>query len=163
MAFHGRAYLAARLAIEPGIDLNPWSKQYADQATPAPPAIRFITGDIFRMAPSPAPDFIISSLFTHHLGDELLICFLQWMERHARHGWFINDLHRHPVPYYFFKRASRLLRLNEMVQHDGPISIARAFVKADWIKYLAAAQIPLNQVEIRWFFPFRIGIARRKP
>jgi len=25
------------------------------------------------------------------------------MDSHARSGWFINDLHRHPLPYYFIK------------------------------------------------------------
>lgn len=145
-----------------GVDHNPWSKQYADQATPSWLNIKFETTDIFEFEPARQADFVISSLFTHHLNDEQLVRFLQWMERHAKHGWLINDLHRHPLAYFLIKYTSRLLRFHYMVQHDGPISVARAFTKADWVKYLIAADVPLDQVKIRWFFPFRYSVVRLK-
>ena len=47
-------------------------------------------------------------------------------------GWFINDLSRAAIPYYFFQIFSKLARLHSFVQHDGPISIARSFVLEDW-------------------------------
>ena len=49
------------------------------------------------------------------------------MERHARHGWFINDLHRHPLPYHGFRLLARVMGWHRFVQHDGQVSIARAF------------------------------------
>jgi 2-polyprenyl-3-methyl-5-hydroxy-6-metoxy-1,4-benzoquinol methylase len=145
-----------------GVDLNPWSKQYTDQVIPASLHIKFETYNIFDFEPTRQADFIISSLFTHHLNDQQLIDFLQWMERHARHGWFINDLHRHPLAYYLFKYLSKLMRFDYMVQHDGAISVTRAFTKADWKRALVAASIPPEDVSISWFFPFRICIERRK-
>jgi 2-polyprenyl-3-methyl-5-hydroxy-6-metoxy-1,4-benzoquinol methylase len=146
-----------------GVDLNAWSKQYADQATPASLNIKFETADIFDFAPTRQVDFIISSLFTHHLDDEQLVRFLRWMEIHAKQGWLINDLHRHPVAYFLIKYASRLLGFHYMVQHDGPVSVARGFTKSEWIRHLTQADIPSDQIEICWFFPFRYRVVRRMP
>jgi len=146
-----------------GVDLNPWSARYAQTAAPSSPLITYETSDIFDFAPERKFDFVISALFTHHLDDEQLVRFLQWMERHAVKGWLINDLHRHPLAYFLFKYLSRLLRLDYMVQHDGAISVARAFTKADWTRALTAAGIPIAQITIRWCFPFRYAIERYRP
>jgi 2-polyprenyl-3-methyl-5-hydroxy-6-metoxy-1,4-benzoquinol methylase len=146
-----------------GVDLNPWAAQYAKTVTPPSLLLTFETSDIFDFAVERKFDFAISALFTHHLNDEQLVRFLQWMERHTTRGWFINDLHRHPLAYFLFKYLSRLLRLDYMVQHDGAISVARAFTKADWVRTLSAAGIPMERATIRWYFPFRYAIERRKP
>jgi len=145
-----------------GIDLNPWSKRYAEQVTSPDLGIQFETSDIFNFAPDRKADFVISSLFTHHLNDDQLVDFLRWMEHHTTQGWFINDLHRHPLAYFLIKYGALLLGFHIMVRHDGPISVARAFTKTDWIGYLKAAAIPMDQVKIRWFFPFRYGVERHK-
>jgi 2-polyprenyl-3-methyl-5-hydroxy-6-metoxy-1,4-benzoquinol methylase len=145
-----------------GVDLNPWSAQYAKSVTPPSSPITFETSDIFDFARDRKFDFAISALFTHHLNDEQLVHFLKWMEQHTTRGWLINDLHRHPLAYFLFKYLSRLLRLDYMVQHDGAISVARAFTKADWMRTLTAADIPMEQTAIRWCFPFRYAIGRHK-
>ena len=146
-----------------GVDLNPWSKKSAEQATPPNAPIRFETANIFDIAPSRHFDFIISSLFTHHLTDAENVRFMRWMDERAMQGWFINDLHRHSLPYYFVKYVARLLRLNPSVQNDGPISVARAFMAADWQRFLDDAGIHAAKKGISWFFPFRYCLARNKP
>ena len=143
------------------MDLNPWSKRSAEQLTPANAQIRFETSDIFRFEPG-AIDLIISSLFTHHLSDSKLVRFLRWMDQHAVRGWFINDLHRHPVPSFLFTHAARVLFFDRMVRYDGPLSIARAFTASDWRRLLAAAGMPSKRTRIDWFFPFRYCVAGRK-
>jgi 2-polyprenyl-3-methyl-5-hydroxy-6-metoxy-1,4-benzoquinol methylase len=145
-----------------GIDLNPWSKKSADLATPADAPIRFQTADLFALDPSRRPDFIVSSLFTHHLTHGELVRFIQWMDRHAARGWFINDLHRHPLPYFFIKYAVRVLFSNRMIRHDAPVSVARAFTASEWRDLLREAAIPVERTEIEWFFPFRYGVSCRK-
>jgi 2-polyprenyl-3-methyl-5-hydroxy-6-metoxy-1,4-benzoquinol methylase len=145
-----------------GIDLNPWSTQYAISMTPASLPVTFETSDIFDFNLEKKFDYTISALFTHHLNDEQLIRFIQWMEQHAVKGWFINDLHRHPLAYFLFKYLSRLLRLNYMVQYDGAVSVTRAFTKADWVHTLSASGIPKEHAAIRWHFPFRYSIERYK-
>ncbi len=145
-----------------GIDLNPWSRKSAEQITPKDSPIRFETADVFSLDPARRADFIVSSLFAHHLTDCELIRFIQWMDRHATRGWFINDLHRHPLPCFFIKYAVRLLFANRMIRHDAPLSVARAFTVSEWRQLLGEAGIPAERTKIEWFFPFRYGVACRK-
>jgi 2-polyprenyl-3-methyl-5-hydroxy-6-metoxy-1,4-benzoquinol methylase len=146
-----------------GVDLNPWAKQSAEQDTPSAMNIRYETSNIFSFDPARQADFIISCDFTHHLTDAELIRFIQWMDSHATRGWFINDLHRHPLPYYFIKTVFNMLPLSRMMRSDGPISISRAFIADDWRRLLAEAGIPPERTSITWNFPFRYGVACRKP
>ena len=143
-----------------GIDLNPWSTRAASEATPAELGITWINSDIFDYSAEGRADLILSSLFTHHLDDAALIRFLAWMEATASLGWFVNDLHRHALPYAVFSRASRAMRMHRFVQHDGPVSIARSFVVDDWRRLLAAAGIPPGAAEIHWWMPFRLCVSR---
>ena len=98
----------------------------AEADTPQEMNIRFETSNVFALDPARQADFIISCNFTHHLTDAELVRFIKWMDSHAIRGWFINDLHRHPLPYYFVKTVFRLLPLSRMMRSDGPISISRA-------------------------------------
>lgn len=145
-----------------GVDRNPWSAKAAEAATASGSPIRFCTADIFEFRPASPIDIVISSLFTHHLDENSLIRFISWMEANATIGWFINDLHRHAIPYHFFRVSSRMLRFHEFVQHDGPISIARAFDFSDWRRLLAAVGVPDSGVDVRWVFPFRLCVSRYK-
>jgi SAM-dependent methyltransferase len=145
-----------------GIDLNPWSKRAAELATPPGMKIRFETGDLFAIDEGRRFDFVISSLFAHHLDDDQLVRFLRWMERHATRGWFVNDLHRHAVPYWFLRGLFALGRFNRMVVHDGPVSVARSLTRRDWEAALDRAGIDRRHVEIGWWAPFRWGIGRLK-
>jgi SAM-dependent methyltransferase len=173
-----------------GVDLNPWSARAATEVT-APahgPAkacpgldpgwmpvrrqghaltyesrpIRYVTANLFDYRPLAPIDIVISSLFTHHLDDAALVRFVAWMEANARIGWFVNDLHRHPLPYHVFRTTARALRFHHFVQHDGPISIMRAFVAADWHRICRRAELPPGAAEVRWRFPFRLCVARAK-
>ena len=145
-----------------GVDLNPHAARAAREFTPSGSAIQWITGDAFT-SPLPAPpDLIISSLFTHHLPDSGIVQFLAWMERTATRGWFINDLHRQAVPYHLFKLLAKAARWHRFVQHDGPISIRRAFRAEDWQTHLNAAGIAQNQVSIQHLRPGRLCVSRVK-
>ncbi len=143
-----------------GVDLNPWSRQSAELSFPDSRA-RFATANIFTFEPDRPVDIIISSLFTHHLTDQQLVDFLKWMHARARRGWFINDLHRHPIPYHFIKFATGLLSSNRLIRNDAAVSVARAFSVADWHRLLARAGLE-NQVSIQWFFPFRLCLSCEK-
>jgi SAM-dependent methyltransferase len=143
-----------------GVDLNPWSRRAAELATPAGRPIQWVTADAFAYAPPAGIDVILSSQFTHHLPDALVVRFLRWMEATARVGWFVNDLHRHPLPYHFFRHFARLARFHRIVQYDGLVSITRAFTRADWRALVAEAGVDASAVEVRWRVPFRITVER---
>jgi len=133
-----------------GIDLNPRSAGIAQAAAPGLP-IRWLTGDAEAL--DFKPDFIVSSLVAHHMEDAELVRFLGWMDGAAARGWFVNDLHRHWLAYWGFRAGSGWF--HPIVQHDGALSVRRAFVRADWALLLEAAGV---RAEVRWYFPFRWGV-----
>jgi len=145
-----------------GIDLNPDAVAIATEASGPASAIRWVACDVFAYKP-PAPfDLIVSSLFTHHLDDEELIRFVGWMEARAGFGWCINDLCRAPIPYYLLRAFARVAGLHAFVQHDGPVSIARAFRPQDWRRICAEAGLKERDVIIRAYTPARLCVMRRK-
>jgi len=145
-----------------GIDINPWSKETAEKITPKNAPIKFETANIFDLGANRKPDFIISSLFTHHLDDDSLIKFICWMDNQGASGWFINDLHRHFIPYFFIKWITYILPLNRLVKNDAAVSVARAFTRKDLWRVIDAAKIARDRVEIKWFFPFRYSVTCKK-
>jgi len=145
-----------------GVDLNPMSEPIARAATPRGISIDYRTGNVFDFEPERPIDFIISSQTTHHMSNEELAAFIRWMDRAAARGWFIADLHRHPVPFHVFRALSWAARWHRFVRHDGPVSIARSFRRDDWERVLAAGGIPAGAAEIRWHVPFRLCVSRLK-
>jgi hypothetical protein len=105
---------------------------------------------------------VVSSLFTHHLSESEVIRFLQWMESNTLLGWLINDLSRGAISYHFFRVFSKLARFHPYVQHDGPISIARAFVPQDWRRMCALAGLDDRDVQIKNYRPGRLCVGRKK-
>jgi 2-polyprenyl-3-methyl-5-hydroxy-6-metoxy-1,4-benzoquinol methylase len=152
-----REYLSLNLT---GVDLNPWSKRSAETAYPGS-CIRYKTADIFAFEPEAPVDIVICSLFTHHLAEDRLVEFLRWIDGRATQGWFINDLHRHPLPYYFIKLTTGIFSRNRLIRHDAAVSVARAFTVADWQSLLEKAEIG-GRACVEWFFPFRLCVSCRK-
>ena len=142
-----------------GIDLNPRSELAARAHTPPGIAIDFRTGDYAALADEPW-DVIVSSLVAHHMTDAQLIHFLRFMERHARRGWFVNDLHRHRFAHAGFPLLATIARWHPIVRHDGTLSIARSYRPGEWPPILKAAGI----ADARVFraFPFRLCVERRR-
>jgi hypothetical protein len=91
-----------------------------------------------------------------------LIRFISWMEANAAVGWFVNDLHRHPIAFHGFRLLSSALRLHYLVQHDGAISIARGFNAREWWDLLEAGGVPHNAASVNWHFPFRLCVSRAR-
>lgn len=149
-------YPAAKLT---GIDLNPCAIRAAREVTDPVAQIEFINNDAFAYQPNRKFDFIITSQFTHHLTDEQIVAFLVWLQNNAGKGWFISDLHRHALPYYSFPIIARLALWHRFVREDGRISIARAFVRADWEALLRQASIEPHQANISWHVPFRFCVS----
>ena len=143
-----------------GVDLNPRSAPVARAATDPALGIDYRTGDAAAL--DFRPDFIVSSLVAHHMGNAELIGFLRWMEATAARGWFINDLHRHRIAWMGFRLLAGVLRWHPIVRHDGALSVRRAFVRSDWDGLLTAAGLAEPLVTVRWHLPFRWGVGRVK-
>ncbi len=138
-----------------GIDLDPWAKRMAEEETPRTMAIEYRTGNVFGLNPSEQYAVIISSFFTHHLPEADLVKFLAWMNETAKIGWFLHDIHRHPIAYYSTKWIVQLLRFCPIVVNDAPLSVARSFTRKDWEGVLN--QLPPHDasIEVDWCFPFK--------
>ena len=102
------------------------------------------------------PDIIFASLFCHHFTDEELIKMMAWMKANSTLGFFINDLHRHPVAYHFIKLTSRLFSSSYLVKNDAPLSVLRGFKKQDWQNILQKAGIRNYTIEWKWAFRYLV-------
>jgi SAM-dependent methyltransferase len=140
-----------------GVDLNPRSEAIARAATPAAMAIGYVTGD-YRDLPGPF-DFVVSSQVAHHMSERELDDFIAYMERTARVGWLICDLHRHRFAHAGFPLLARLLGVHRIVREDGALSIARAFRPREWADILHHAGLG-EQARVVRRFPFRLSVER---
>jgi 2-polyprenyl-3-methyl-5-hydroxy-6-metoxy-1,4-benzoquinol methylase len=146
-----------------GIDLNLDAAALATEARPYWSRIRYFHGNVFAYRPQKPIHVVISSQVAHHLSDLDVVRFLQWMEKRAEIGWFINDLSRSEFAYRFIKVFAKLAWLHPFVQKDAPISIARSFVPEEWRSLCRAAGLKDADVEIFNVRPARLCVARRKP
>ncbi len=139
-----------------GIDLNSRSQSAAREVTPPELPITYRTGDYADLMDKKW-DFIVSSLVAHHMTRAELLLFLQVMDSEARIGWFVNDLHRHPMSYFGYPVLAQLAGLHRIVRMDGQISIARSFRPEEWREMLAEAGVTDARIERK--FPFRLCVS----
>jgi 2-polyprenyl-3-methyl-5-hydroxy-6-metoxy-1,4-benzoquinol methylase len=145
-----------------GIDLNPYAARAAVESTPKDLRIAWVTGDALAYEPEKPVDIVVSSLMAHHLEDEEIIALLQWMEATAQLGWFINDLERSEWSCRMFEWVGRMVEWHRFVRHDGPVSFRRAFREEDWVRLLAAAEVPRQAVMVEHWRPGRLCVGRWK-
>jgi 2-polyprenyl-3-methyl-5-hydroxy-6-metoxy-1,4-benzoquinol methylase len=145
-----------------GIDLNPHATRAAAESTPRELGIAWETGDALAHRPRRPVDIVVSSLTAHHLEDEQIVTLLRWMEVTARRGWFLNDLERSERSCRMFRWLAGMVGWHHFVRHDGPASFRRAFREEDWIRLLAAAEIPREAVTVEHWRPGRLCVGRWK-
>lgn len=147
--FAGKKKLNIKLT---GVDIYPECIAYAQQQS-ANKDITFICSDYKKVIFPQPPHIIFSSLFCHHFTNDELVEMLQWQYQNSTIGFFINDLHRHPLAYYSIKLLTQLFSKSYLVKNDAPVSVRRSFIKKDWEKLLQGANI--NNYNIRWQWAFR--------
>jgi SAM-dependent methyltransferase len=103
------------------------------------------------------PDIIFSSLFCHHFTDGELAEQLRWMEANAGIGWFINDLHRHPVAYHTIRRLTGWWSRSYLVKQDAPLSVLRGFTRQEWRKILQEAGVEHYTLQWKWAFRWLVS------
>lgn len=140
-----------------GIDINPECVRYAAGRLPA---FTFIHADYRNLHFEERPDILFSALFCHHFSSEELVTQLRWMYDHCRVGFFINDLHRHPLAYHSIKWLTRLFSRSPLVRNDAPISVQRGFSRRDWMQILSRSGIHEAQVSWRWAFRWCIVVKK---
>ncbi len=141
------------------VDANPHTVAYAqtalDRRLPAGfrAQVEVVCADALDLPyADDAFDVALAALFLHHLPDEEAVALLQEMDRVARGGVVVNDLHRHPLAYYGVRALGTLTRASEMFRHDGPVSVRRAFRREDLEALAAAAGLAPARIRWRWAF-----------
>jgi|SRR6185312_2745041 len=139
-----------------GIDINKDCIAYAKENSQME-NINFIVSD-YRNADfkNEKPDIIFSSLFCHHFTDNELIEIIMWMKKNSTIGFFINDLHRHPIAYHSIKIVTKIFSRSYLVKNDAPLSVLRGFKKSEWEKILKESGIDHVSIEWKWAFRFLI-------
>lgn len=142
------------------IDANAATVDYAraalDRRLPEPlrAQIHVAVGDALDLPfDENAFDVVHAAMFMHHLPSAPAAELLREMNRMARVGLVVNDLHRHPLAYGSIKTLGFLLPTSAMFRHDAPLSVLRGF-RRDELERLAH-QAGLGDYRIRWHWAFR--------
>ena len=141
-----------------GIDLKPECIRYAKEGWPAGLPAEWIVSDYRNVVFPDKPDVIFSSLFCHHFDDEGVVEILRWCAANSRLGFFLNDLHRHPLAYHSIRLLTKAFSGSYLVKHDAPLSVARGFSRSDLLRYSDDAGLESRfgmRVDIQWNWAFR--------
>lgn len=141
-----------------GLELNERSAQAILEESTDFPEIASVRGNALQLSFSDKEfDYVMCSLFTHHFVDERVVEILREMSRVARRRIFVIDLHRDPVPYFFYTTIGKLVLKNRLLRHDGALSILRSF-KADELVRLGKAA-GLRDLWVEHHFPARLVLS----
>lgn len=138
-----------------GVDINPECIAFAE-GQPRNNGIHFICSDYRTAMFATKPDVIFSSLFCHHFTHKELLYMLQWMKSNSAEGFFINDLHRHPLAFYAIRLLTQAFSKSYLVKNDAPLSVQRGFTKEEWTALFDEAKITHYQCRWRWAFRWLI-------
>jgi ubiquinone/menaquinone biosynthesis C-methylase UbiE len=117
-----------------------------------------VCGDALKLPFADAEfDYVICSLFTHHLLDQQVVQVLGEMSRVARRRIFVIDLHRHPVAYFLYTTLGKLILHNRLIRHDGALSILRGFKNEELLDL--AQRAGLRDVYVERHFPYRLVLS----
>lgn len=143
-----------------GVDANPVTVGHArahldtELAPPLRNQVRVEVDDALALSYEPGAFHVVhAALFLHHFHGSSAVQLLSEMQRVARLGLVVNDLHRHRLAYVGIWALSRALCLSPMVQHDGPVSVCRGFRRSEL--HALADDADLAAPTVRWHWAFR--------
>ncbi|HEY0679086.1 MAG TPA: methyltransferase domain-containing protein [Chitinophagaceae bacterium] len=144
-----------------GIDINPHCIQIANTNTTMDEAV-WLCSDYREVTFNNKPDIIFSSLFCHHFTDEELTGMFKWMNDNAGAGFFINDLHRHPLAYHSIKLLTAVFSRSYLVKNDAPLSVLRGFSKKELTTLMQQAGLVNCSIEWKWAFRWLVTVMIRR-
>ena len=144
-----------------GMDIHPVVIEYARKACAKYPEIRLIEGDLNKLSKMNEPfDYAISSLCLHHLSDDSVVDVLTKSDRFTQRGIIMNDLKRSARAWAWIWVLSRLGGAHPIVQHDGPLSVRKAFTPNELRNFATRAHVPYAKVYTH--FGYRLTLAGEK-
>jgi ubiquinone/menaquinone biosynthesis C-methylase UbiE len=140
-----------------GLDLKETCINYS---TAKLPKINWLKADYREYKFEQPIDVIFNSLFCHHFDDNALVEMLIWMNKNAKVGFFIGDLHRHWLAYFSIKFLTKMFSKSYLVKNDAPLSVKRSFTKKELKNLLEKANV--KNYKIVWCWAFRWLIVVKK-
>jgi hypothetical protein len=74
------------------------------------------------------------------------------MKDHTTLGFFVNDLHRHPLAYYSIRWLTSWFSKSYLVRNDAPVSVLRGFRKDELMTLQQELQPGLITLQWKWAF-----------
>ena len=132
----------------------------AARARGHPDGLQFLRGDVHQ-APfrDGAFDYVTCSLFFHHLRDEEVVRALRAFDRVAGRGVVVNDLVRSWRLLFWSWLVTR--PFNEILRHDGPLSVRKAFRPSELSTLVSRAG--MSWLSLRRHFGHRMTLAGERP
>ena len=141
-----------------GLELNERMAESIVEESERFDEISSVCGDALKLPFADAEfDYVICSLFTHHLLDEQVVQVLREMSRVAKRRIFVIDLHRHPIAYFLYTTLGKLVLHSRLVRHDGALSILRGFKSEELLEL--AQRAGLRDVSVERYFPYRLVLS----
>ncbi len=139
-----------------GIDANQFTVNYAINSSIKYPNIEYLSEDIFETNFENINfDIALCTLTLHHFKDNDIIRIIENLERNARIGIVVNDLHRSKIAYRLFQMIAMVFNLNEMSRKDGLTSILRGFKKEELISFSRKLRNSSSSVKWKWAFRYQ--------
>jgi 2-polyprenyl-3-methyl-5-hydroxy-6-metoxy-1,4-benzoquinol methylase len=143
------------------VDWSMRNLSVAAQATGQEPEITLVQADALCLPLGlEQVDYVISSLFMHHLPPEQLTWVLQESFDLARSAVIMSDLVRGWLPYLAYQFVQPVFARNFLTRHDGALSIRRAYTPEE-LKRLTL-QAGLMDSRVYRHFPWRMTLVVQK-
>jgi SAM-dependent methyltransferase len=124
-----------------GLDLSPQATAWARRESAGIPKLTFVRGDARALPFAEGSfDYVICSLFLHHLSEDDIVSLLRGFARLAVRGFVLADVLRRRRAWLWAKLVT--LFGHAVVRHDGPLSVRRSFTLAEIGSVAARAGLP---------------------
>jgi SAM-dependent methyltransferase len=121
------------------------------------PCVTLLQADAGRLPLAPGSvDFVISTLFLHHLSPPQAAALLRQAFGLARRAVLMSDLVRGLSPLLAFRLVQPVFARHPFTRHDGALSIRRAYTPAELRELAVAAGLPGARVHAHW--PWRMTL-----
>jgi 2-polyprenyl-3-methyl-5-hydroxy-6-metoxy-1,4-benzoquinol methylase len=146
-----------------GVDINPAMIEFAKKRSDYLPNVKYMVNSVWDdVLLEQKPDIVINSLFCHHFDDNELVNLVSRMTRIAQGHVIINDLHRHWFAYHSIKTLTQLFSRTYLVKYDGPLSVARALTRNEWVRIMEKAGVKKYSIDWMWAWRWKIMIEAGK-
>jgi len=128
-----------------GLDLHATTlaiaREWSTQPIPPGSSLTYLQGDALRLPFADASiDYVLTSMFFHHLSNDQVLAALREMLRVARRGIIINDLLR--SRWALAGISALTLFASRIDRHDARVSVRKAWIRNEVEAWAAAIHAP---------------------